>query len=165
MFVEVTHCNQINCKWLKEERVVPPDSFEMPYEAATCTHPGVPGKYAGLGCNDEQPFDHYCKIPEWCPLARKQKEVIRDEKPLEWRPVYQGDEIINYRCPKCETGDTFGKSPIEMNYCPKCGQRLTYKMNSDTFRTLLDNAIKGYDNVDDYKRLLTSLKDSVIIKE
>lgn len=38
-----------------------------------------------------------------------------------WIPVYQGDEIINYRCSECEFGSTFGKSTIGMNFCSCCG--------------------------------------------
>ena len=38
-----------------------------------------------------------------------------------WRAVYQGDEIINYRCSKCEFGNTFGRSVYRMNFCPNCG--------------------------------------------
>lgn len=38
-----------------------------------------------------------------------------------WIPVYQGDEIIDYRCSECEFGSTFGKSTIGMNFCSCCG--------------------------------------------
>ena len=38
-----------------------------------------------------------------------------------WIPIYQGDEIIGYRCSECEFGNTFGKGTIGMNYCPNCG--------------------------------------------
>ncbi len=38
-----------------------------------------------------------------------------------WIPVYQGDEIINYRCSECEFGNTFGKGTIGMNFCTHCG--------------------------------------------
>lgn len=41
-----------------------------------------------------------------------------------WRPIYQGDEIIDYRCSKCEFGNTFGKSTHGMNYCPHCGAKM-----------------------------------------
>jgi len=41
-----------------------------------------------------------------------------------WRPIYQGDEIIDYRCSECEFGYTFGKSTYGMNYCPKCGAKM-----------------------------------------
>ena len=41
-----------------------------------------------------------------------------------WRPIYQGDEIIDYRCSECEFGCTFGKSTYGMNYCPKCGAKM-----------------------------------------
>ena len=38
-----------------------------------------------------------------------------------WIPVYQGDEIIGYRCSECEFGNTFGKGTIGMNFCSNCG--------------------------------------------
>jgi len=38
-----------------------------------------------------------------------------------WIPIYQGDEIIGYRCSECEFGNTFGKGTIGMNFCPCCG--------------------------------------------
>ena len=38
-----------------------------------------------------------------------------------WIPIYQGDEIIDYRCSECEFGNTFGKGTIGMNFCPRCG--------------------------------------------
>lgn len=44
-----------------------------------------------------------------------------------WRPVYQGDEIINYRCSECEWGNTFGKNTYGMNYCPRCGLKMRVK--------------------------------------
>ena len=42
----------------------------------------------------------------------------------QWRAIYQGDEIIDYRCLECEFGSTFGKSTYRMNYCPNCGARM-----------------------------------------
>lgn len=39
----------------------------------------------------------------------------------EWRPIYQGDEIIDYRCTNCEFGSTFGKGTYNMHFCPWCG--------------------------------------------
>jgi len=42
----------------------------------------------------------------------------------EWRPIYQGDEIIDYRCNKCEFGSTFGRGKYRFNYCPNCGARM-----------------------------------------
>ena len=41
-----------------------------------------------------------------------------------WRAVYQGDEIIDYRCSECEFGSTFGKGTYRMNYCPNCGAEM-----------------------------------------
>ena len=42
----------------------------------------------------------------------------------QWRAIYQGDEIIDYRCSECEFGSTFGKSTYRMNYCPNCGAKM-----------------------------------------
>lgn len=41
-----------------------------------------------------------------------------------WRAVYQGDEIINYRCTECEFGNTFGRNTHRMNFCPNCGAKM-----------------------------------------
>ena len=52
--------------------------------------------------------DFYCK-----------KTPIRPKG--HWIPIYQGDEIIDYRCSECEFGNTFGKGTFGMNFCPRCG--------------------------------------------
>lgn len=49
--------------------------------------------------------------------------VTPQEKKGHWIPVFQGDEIIDYRCSCCEFGNTFGKGTVGMNYCPRCGSR------------------------------------------
>ena len=39
-----------------------------------------------------------------------------------WIAVYQGDEIINYRCSECELGDTNGSTDLYgWDYCRRCG--------------------------------------------
>ena len=38
-----------------------------------------------------------------------------------WIPIYQGDEIIDYRCSECEFGNTFGRGTFGMDFCPRCG--------------------------------------------
>ena len=39
-----------------------------------------------------------------------------------WIAVYQGDEIINYRCSECELGDTNGSTDLyDWDYCRRCG--------------------------------------------
>lgn len=50
--------------------------------------------------------------------------VAPQPKTGHWRPIYQGDEIIDYRCSECEFGNTFGKSTHGMNYCPNCGAKM-----------------------------------------
>ena len=47
------------------------------------------------------------------------------EKTGHWIAVYQGDEIINYRCSECELGDTNGSTNLYgWNYCRRCGARM-----------------------------------------
>lgn len=60
--------------------------------------------------------DHTLK----CNLQNKVDELNSSQKG-HWRAVYQGDEIINYRCSECEFGNTFGRSVYRMNFCPNCG--------------------------------------------
>lgn len=48
----------------------------------------------------------------------------QEPKTGHWRAVYQGDEIIDYRCSECEFGNTFGKGTYGMNYCPNCGAKM-----------------------------------------
>ena len=51
--------------------------------------------------------------------------VSPKERTGHWIAVYQGDEIINYRCSECEFGNTFGKNTDGLYYCPRCGARMT----------------------------------------
>lgn len=39
-----------------------------------------------------------------------------------WRPIYQGDEIIGYRCSECEFGRT--RNTYRANYCHNCGAHM-----------------------------------------
>ncbi len=55
----------------------------------------------------------------------------QEPKTGHWRPIYQGDEIIDYRCTECEFGSTFGKSTHGMNFCPKCGCRMIEPQESE----------------------------------
>lgn len=42
-----------------------------------------------------------------------------------WIPIYQGDEIINYRCSECELGDTNGSTDLYgWDYCRRCGAKM-----------------------------------------
>lgn len=42
-----------------------------------------------------------------------------------WIAVYQGDEIINYRCSECELGDTNGSTNLYgWDYCRRCGAKM-----------------------------------------
>ena len=51
----------------------------------------------------------------------KRKALEQEPKKGHWIPVYQGDEIIDYRCSECEFGNTFGRGTFGMNFWPKCG--------------------------------------------
>ena len=67
IIIDVKHCYDIKCKYRDIEEVVPPDSFEMPYDVARCKHPEAPEQNC-VGSSDEY---GYCDIPEWCPLRVK----------------------------------------------------------------------------------------------
>lgn len=48
-----------------------------------------------------------------------------EERTGHWRAVYQGDEIINYRCIECELGDTNGSTNLYgWDYCRRCGAKM-----------------------------------------
>ena len=48
-----------------------------------------------------------------------------EESTGHWRAVYQGDEIINYRCSECELGDTNGSTNLYgWDYCRRCGAKM-----------------------------------------
>ena len=50
----------------------------------------------------------------------------------EWIPVYQGDEIINYRCSECELGDTNGSINLYgWGYCRRCGAKMVEPQESE----------------------------------
>jgi DNA-directed RNA polymerase subunit RPC12/RpoP len=59
------------------------------------------------------------------------KALEQEPKTGHWRAIYQGDEIIDYRCSECEFGSTFGKSPYRMNYCPNCGAKMVEPQESE----------------------------------
>ena len=65
--------------------------------------------------------------------AWAEAEVFFEQEPKtgHWRPIYQGDEIINYRCSECEFGSTFGKSTHGMKYCPNCGTKMVEEQESE----------------------------------
>ena len=67
--VEVEHCWECQCKYLKRECGYSPDPFEGRYEFGTCKHPNAP-EYSYLG--------EHMYIPKWCPL------LIDDEND-EWK--------------------------------------------------------------------------------
>ena len=54
-------------------------------------------------------------------MVERMSSVTPQTRKGHWIPIYQGDEIIDYRCSECEFGNTFGKSTHGMNYCPNCG--------------------------------------------
>ena len=54
---------------------------------------------------------------------------VRENINGEWRAIYQGDEIIDYRCNKCDFGSTFGRGKYRFNFCPNCGADMRGKEN------------------------------------
>lgn len=67
----------------------------------------------------------YCHPANVTKELAKLPPVTPQPKMGQWRPIYQGDEIIDYRCSECEFGYTFGKSTHGMNYCPYCGAKMS----------------------------------------
>jgi len=57
--------------------------------------------------------------------------VTPQSKTGHWRAIYQGDEIIDYRCSECEFGSTSGKSTYRMHYCPNCGCHMVEPQESE----------------------------------
>ena len=55
----------------------------------------------------------------------------QEPKTGHWRAIYQGDEIIDYRCSECEFGSTSGKSTYRMHYCPNCGCHMVEPQESE----------------------------------
>lgn len=74
--------------------------------------------------NDRTSFGHII-VSDLCRDTANLLEAL-DQEPTtgHWRAVYQGDEIIDYRCSECEFGNTFGKGTYGMNYCPNCGAKM-----------------------------------------
>ena len=66
--------------------------------------------------------EEHRQLAEWLKDYKRLKE--QEPKTGYWRPIHQGDEIIDYRCSECEFGSTFGKSTGGMNYCPYCGAKM-----------------------------------------
>ena len=59
---------------------------------------------------------------------------VRPQEPKtgHWIAVYQGNEIINYRCSKCELGDTNGSTNLYgWNFCRRCGARMVEPQESE----------------------------------
>ena len=49
----------------------------------------------------------------------------QEQKTGHWIPIYQGDEIINYRCSECELGDTNGSTNLYgWDYCRRSGAKM-----------------------------------------
>ena len=58
-------------------------------------------------------------------LGKAIKALEQEPRTGHWRAVYQGDEIINYRCSECELGDTNGSTNLYgWDYCRRCGAKM-----------------------------------------
>ena len=89
----------------------------------------------------------YSEIMDWEQDAKTGKakpiywcERHKEPKTGHWIPIYQGDEIINYRCSECELGDTNGSTNLYgWDYCRRCGAKMvepicdTCKYNTASF--------------------------------
>ena len=64
--------------------------------------------------------------------VKKLPSVTQEPKTGHWIPIYQGDEIINYRCSECELGDTNGSTNLYgWDYCRRCGARMVEPQESE----------------------------------
>ena len=62
---------------------------------------------------------------DMCDDVRKLPSVTPSRRKGHWIAVYQGDEIINYRCSECELGDTNGSTNLYgWDYCRRCGAEM-----------------------------------------
>lgn len=60
------------------------------------------------------------------------KYTEQEPKTGHWIAVYQGDEIINYRCSECEVGDTNGSTNLYgWDYCRRCGAKMVEQKESE----------------------------------
>ncbi len=78
------------------------------------------------GSNYWQGVDDVADLISNMPITEREKG--------EWIPVYQGDEIIDYRCNKCDFGSTFGRGKHRFNFCSNCGADMRpepYKSESE----------------------------------
>lgn len=91
----------------------------------TCTKCGCTLKYMfsdTIYRNEEDAINNV--IDAWNTRKNIKIAGIPQQKTGYWKAVYQGDEIIDYRCSECEFGNTFGKGTYGMNYCPNCGAKM-----------------------------------------
>ena len=83
--------------------------------------------FEGCGKEDKAEFETEFEMT----LTLAEKALEQEPKTGHWRAIYQGEEIIDYRCTKCEFGNTFGKSTYRMNYCPNCGCHMVEPQESE----------------------------------
>lgn len=73
---------------------------------------------------------HQIKAENQIELQKVTVDALRKQLEFEWRTVEIGDLDVAYECPICEKliyleYDTPGDN--NYNYCPGCGQRLSWK--------------------------------------
>lgn len=111
-----------------------PDSFIKIFGTSFCDD-AVSRRYVLDRMRQDCPKDcETCIAPEEtceCKIVLNAPPVYPVPRTGQWRPIYQGDEIINYRCTECEQGNTFGKKPYNMNYCPYCGAKMIESQESE----------------------------------
>lgn len=98
-----------------------PNCSENPTSSTTKNDLGVDCIVDVLGSYTDLDIPYKREIAE--NILTKLHSVTPQPRKGHWIPVFQGDEIIDYRCSCCEFGNTFGKGTVGMNYCPNCGSR------------------------------------------
>jgi hypothetical protein len=98
-------------EWLKDYKRLLENSSEIPTSSDDCISRFEVTEIINSEYDIDKMLDRVDELPPAKPIRPKGH----------WIAVYQGDEIINYRCSECEFGNTFGKGTIGMNFCSHCG--------------------------------------------
>ena len=118
MKMEIKKCSEINCPYVKTERICPDDWFDDELRAE-CSHQNAP-KFKSLGCDDSK---DYLNIPEWCPRLKEQE--------LKDNPYELPSEVI---------GDNYKEKMIIRE------RKVKRYINSDTFSDLNLYLIRAVQN-------------------
>jgi hypothetical protein len=81
---------------------------------------------------DKCPFTEHCGHINLLLSVPSVDIPSAEPKTGHWIPIYQGDEIINYRCSECELGDTNGSTNLYgWDYCRRCGTKMVKPQESE----------------------------------